>query len=115
MSSTECPIGFRWVNNFCFAQGTKKKTFVEATVDCQQLGGFLVEPRSDEISFAMKFNDFRPNPFFIGLKDNANNGDFLWQTDNSALSYVDWEEGQPNNWAGEQHCVQITGMSGKQM
>ena len=108
MSSTECPIGFREINGkFCFAKGTKKKTFAEATVDCQQLGGFLVEPRSEEISDVITSFDFRPKPFFIGLK-NANNGIFLWQTDGAALSYEDWEDGQPDNGDGDQqYCVQM--------
>ena len=108
MSSTECPIGFREINGkFCFAKGTKKKTFAEATVDCQQLGGFLVEPRSEEISDVITSFDFRPKPFFIGLKDIAKNGIFHWQTDDAALSYEDWENGQPNNHGGQQHCVKI--------
>ena len=111
MSSTECPSGFQDISGFCFTMGTEKKTFEEATAACQQLGGFLAEPRSEEISNAIKSFAPKHNYFFIGLKDIANNNNnnrtFLWQTDNAALSYEDWENGQPNNHGGQQHCVKI--------
>ena len=108
MSSTECPSGFEEINgDFCFAKGTEKKTFFEAKAACQQLGGFLAEPRSHAISNAITFFDFHQKPFFIGLRDIAYNRNFLWQTDYAALSYKDWEEDQPDNYGAQQKCVQI--------
>ena len=109
MSSTECPVGFKQINgDFCFAKGTEKKNFIEAKAACQQLGGFLAEPRSDEISYVITFFDFQQQPFYIGLRDMDGYRNFHWQTDNAALSYTDWEEGQPDNYRNQQHCVQIT-------
>ena len=44
---------------------------------------------------------------WIGLRDNAQNRNFLWQTNNEALSYTDWDSNgtQPNNAGGDEHCV----------
>ena len=75
MSSTECPHGFRKIDDrFCFAKGNGKKTFEAATKDCENRLGFLAEPRSQVLINAMAFfhHDFRLQPFFIGLKDFNN-------------------------------------------
>ena len=74
---------------------------------CQQLGGFLAEPRSDYISNVITFFDFQ-EPFFIGLREKDGDGDFRWQTDWSTLSYTDWDVGQPDrpeHWPKD--CVTI--------
>ena len=85
------------------------KTFTQATAACQQMGGFLVEPRTEEISKAMRAFNFHVN-LWIGLRDNAKNRNFLWQTNNASLSYTNWDPKgrQPNNLGGNQHCVAIT-------
>ena len=104
MSSSGCPSGFDWNNRHCFRKGTEKKTFEEAKTACEQRGGFLAEPRSEAIVYVItQFFDFHA-PFFIGLQDTAHDGVFRWQTDNAALSFDDWDEGQPDNGG---HCVQV--------
>ena len=109
MYSTECPSGFQEISEFCFKMGTGEKTFDDATKSCQELGGFLAEPRSEELSKAVKYFHQNQN-FFIGLKyngqkDSDGNRIFLWQTDNAALSWKDWDVNQPNNRNGKQYCV----------
>ena len=89
--------------------GTGEKTFDDATKSCQELGGFLAEPRSEELSKAVKYFHQNQN-FFIGLKDsgqkdNDGNRIFVWQTDNATLSWTDWDVNQPNN--GQQLCVKM--------
>ena len=85
------------------------KTFTQATAACQQMGGFLVEPRTEEISKAMRAFNFHVN-LWIGLRDNAKNRNFLWQTNNASLSYTNWDPKgrQPNNLGGNQSCVALT-------
>ena len=110
MSSTECPIGYQEISGgFCFAKGTEEKTFVEATKACRQLGGFLAEPRSEEISDAISLFNFQRKPFFIGLHA-ANNGTFYWLIDQGPLSYEDWEGPTPSFVLEPDtgRCVQIT-------
>ena len=80
---------------------------VEASASCQQMGGFLAEPRSEEMSTALKKIISESAKFWIGIKDSAKNGIFLWQTNNAALSYKDWDVNQPNNNDGQQLCVKM--------
>ena len=87
--------------------GTENKTFDDATNACKELGGFLAEPRSEEINTAVKYFDFKYKQFWIGLRDNLKDRNFHWQTDQSALSYTDWGKNQPNNHGGSQYCVMI--------
>ena len=71
------------------------------------MGGFLAEPRSEAMTIAMKQIEFEHNHPWIGLKDIAKTRNFLWPTDNAALSYKNWGKRQPNNWQGNQHCVAL--------
>ena len=82
----------------------------EASASCQQMGGFLAEPRSEAMTTAMKQIRFQHNHPWIGLKDNnSKDRRFLWQTNYEALSYENWDVGQPNNlWSPHgQHCVAL--------
>ena len=110
LSPTACPSGFQKIEDFCFAKNNEEKTFTEATSACQQLGGYLVEPRSGNISTAVRAFDFQSDHMWIGLRDTAQNQYvYLWQTDNAALSYTDWDShgSQPNNAGGNQHCAAL--------
>ena len=85
------------MDDFCFAKRNEEKTFAEATASCQQLGGFLAELRSEAMTTAVKTLSFETQFLWMGLKDNAKNRNFLWQTNYAALSYNDWYSDQPNN------------------
>ncbi|CAK9299332.1 unnamed protein product [Gordionus sp. m RMFG-2023] len=41
---------------------------------------------------------------WIGANDRAKEGTFVWNADNTALTYTNWAQNQPNNEA-EQDCV----------
>ena len=83
--------------------GTNQKNFNDARSSCEQLGGFLAEPRSAEVSTAVKTFTFQTEYLWLGLYNME--GTFLWKTDNAELSYTDWEEGRPNDYGGVQDCV----------
>ena len=100
-----CPAGFEEIRGFCFVKGTEEKTFDNATLSCQQLGGFLAEPRSAEASDAVKIFTFQSNYLWIGLHDQDMEGNFRWQTDGAELSYTNWEVNQPNDYGAGQDCV----------
>ena len=71
-----------------------KKTFAEATAACQQLGGFLAEPRSAAMTTAVKTFNFTSDFTWIGIQVISVYG---WLTDNEPLTYNDWFSDQPNN------------------
>ena len=45
-------------------------------------------------------------PVWIGLNDRAAEGIFVW-TDGTPFSFANWAQGEPNNSAGDEDCVQM--------
>jgi hypothetical protein len=45
--------------------------------------------------------------FWIGLNDKTVEGGFAW-TDGVPLSYINWNDGQPDNWYEVEHCIELT-------
>ena len=82
------------------------KTFEEATEACQQMGGFLAEPRSEEVSTALKTLNFTSIWTWIGLRDITEDDTYVWLTDNATLSYTDWYPQEPNS--RHERCVGIS-------
>ena len=108
--ATACPKGFQEIGPSCFVMGPGEKMFEDATEACQQLGGFLAEPRSAELTTAMKSFDFK-DFLWIGLKANSDRK-FHWLSDNAMLSYTNWGLHQPNDYHKGQHCVLFTVITG---
>ena len=71
------------------------------------MGGFLVEPRSEEITNAVKTFTFN-GLLWMGLNDIGKNRTFTWQTNRATLSYTNWASKQPDNDKGNEHCVAVT-------
>ena len=42
---------------------------------------------------------------WIGLNDIANEGSFVYNSDQSSISWANWRDSQPNNVGGGQDCV----------
>ena len=113
VSSTECPRGFEDVRGFCFMMGTVKKSHEEATASCQNLGGFLAEPRSEAINTAVKSFNFSSD-YWIGIiyhaarKCHDPRKCYCWQTDKAALEYTNWDTFQPTHHDTIPQCGMIT-------
>ena len=45
---------------------------------------------------------------YLGLSDEANEGQFLWESDYSKLDYSNWDAGEPSNKINED-CVLLYG------
>ena len=44
---------------------------------------------------------------WIGATDVAEEGNFIWTSDNSTVSFVNWYPGEPNNDFNNEDCVTI--------
>ncbi|XP_062599603.1 perlucin-like [Saccostrea cucullata] len=44
--------------------------------------------------------------FWIGATDIDNEGTFTWNR-HTNVTFSNWRNNQPNNWGGNQHCVEI--------
>ena len=43
---------------------------------------------------------------WIGLDDIVTEGDYMW-TDGSPLAYTNWRNNEPNNFGGNEDCVEF--------
>ena len=102
LHSTACPSGFQNIDGYCLKIGNGTKSFDEAKVACQDMGGFMAEPRTEEIQTAMKRLTFDSPYLWIGLREDSW---YKWETDGEALTFAAWDAGQPNNYGGNQDCA----------
>ena len=52
-------------------------------------------------------------PYWIGLRESAVPGHFIWQHSSKPLTWSNWKKGEPNNESNE-HCVSMYGLDGLQ-
>ncbi len=80
-------------------------TWANANTIAQNNGGYLASINSaDENQFLS--NMLTIQSAWIGLNDIENEGHFEWSS-GEPVSYTNWYPGQPNNYNGTQHCVEI--------
>ncbi len=78
-------------------------TWNDANAICQQNGGYLASINSAEENQFLA-NILTIQSAWIGL--HRSNGSFEW-SDGSPVNYNNWYPGQPNNYNGSQHCVEM--------
>ena len=85
-----------------------KKTFAEATKFCNNLGQKLFEPKSLEVN--NEVNKLAKAQgvtwaFWIGINDQINQGNFVYDSSNVPLVYENWNPGEPNGESREDCAV----------
>jgi hypothetical protein len=50
--------------------------------------------------------------FWIGLSTLSTNSGFVW-SDGSPVSYTNWNAGEPNNFLGQENCVEMNAYNSK--
>ena len=84
-------------------------TWAEANNHCKAEGGKLVEIDSEEENTALAEEMTRRGyrSFWMGLTDAVTEGD--WRLASSGLkpSYLNWHQGEPNDWSNED-CARFT-------
>merc|ERR1719348_97925 len=98
--TVNCPVG--WIDSVegCFFFNFEKDlTWREAQIDCQNLGGFLAEPKTGEqqsLLTSMAYveqSQIGVNSWWIGLTDQGHENRWIWQHS--------VEDVTVNNWAPE--------------
>ena len=88
------------------------KTYDDARANCEAMGRKLPEPKSAEeddeiVELAKSYN---MDAFWIGVDDLAEEGVFKYESDESPVTYTDWQPGMPDNYDNNEHCVEISGL-----
>ena len=85
-----------------------EQTWAGGRERCAQLfAADLVEIESGVVNaFVLQSARVGPPSWWIGLNDLAVEGTFVWP-DGSPATYTNWNEGEPNNAGGIEHCVEM--------
>ena len=97
---------------------TEKKNNKDAEADCISKRGKLFEPRNEEHNtFVTRLAEKKGlYGFWIGIHDRKekgkeNEGNFVYESDNKAITWENWRRGQPNNkynkCYGDEDCVEV--------
>ena len=77
------------------------KTWEAAQAEARSRGGNLVTINNAAEEQWLKQTFGEGESFWIGLSDRASEGQFTWAS-GEAVGYTNWEEGEPNNYGGNE-------------
>ncbi|XP_006814537.2 zonadhesin-like [Saccoglossus kowalevskii] len=79
----------------------------EGKESCEAMGCVLAQPKSEQENNAifalLPISGF----YWIGVTDFDHEGRFTYYTDDQDIVYNNWRFGEPNNFNGDQNCVDI--------
>ncbi|XP_063970130.1 macrophage mannose receptor 1-like [Lytechinus pictus] len=110
----QIPLNGKWieiaaVNDVQYYFSTFSANYFNANEYCRQIGGHLAQLKTSTIYSAVRDHFLRMgvNSFVFGLDDLMKEGEFRW-ADGTLLSetgYSQWNPGNPDNYLGNEHCV----------
>ncbi|XP_071126641.1 collectin-11-like isoform X1 [Mytilus edulis] len=107
----DCSHGWvKFMHSCYYFEFSNKKTWSAAKDDCRRKGGFLVKvDDAVENWFLKSFVKSNTNSpaVWIGANDINREYNFVWDLDNSGLTYTAWSRGEPNNKYNSEDCVQM--------
>ncbi|XP_049608624.1 galactose-specific lectin nattectin [Syngnathus scovelli] len=107
----ECPAGWVRLEDRCFIYRDNALNFTTAEGMCNNAGGTLATI-SNSVENALAFqlvrdaNNGSVVDTWIGLHDGITEGKFV-RTDGSKSKFFDFRANQPDNFAGNEDCVEI--------
>ncbi|XP_022088561.1 lymphocyte antigen 75-like [Acanthaster planci] len=118
-SSQDCASGWTGYGQRCFKavefdQGSDAADWDEANRVCTNFGGHLASfHHPDEEAFLVKNLKLNlKRRFWIGLNDQRNEGGYRW-SDGTPVQYTNWAPGEPNDYGGQEECVETDLKGGK--
>ena len=107
-----CDDGWQAFGNSCYKMTVETKTWNEAEKDCEKSGAHLASIHSaEEQAFVTKLHD-PTRKHYIWLGGMRDGGSFKWK-DGSAFNYQNWDRGQPNDWRGNEDCMELYSAPGQ--
>ncbi|KAM4564436.1 type-2 ice-structuring protein-like isoform 1-T1 [Fundulus diaphanus] len=107
---SSCPPGWSPINNRCFRYVSEPMTWAKAERHCLSMGANLasVHDTSEyhQVQFLITMATDKSGVTWIGGTNAQETSIWLW-TDGSPLHYTNWCRGEPSNYGGKQHCLQM--------
>ncbi|KAG9347148.1 hypothetical protein JZ751_006075, partial [Albula glossodonta] len=106
----DCPRGWDIFGSRCFKFVQTFRSWIAAEQYCLRFEGNLASVHSaDEYNFLqqiiLRYTNELP-PTWIGGYDAVQEGVWLW-SDGSKFDFSSWNAGEPNNFLGNEHCIQM--------
>ncbi|CAC5386975.1 unnamed protein product [Mytilus coruscus] len=108
--SLTCSIDWvQFMGSCYYFQFKDDKPWDAAKDDCHGKGGFLVKIDNAVENWFLKTYIKTDSPYsvWIGAHDSQQESNFIWESDNSALTYTDWHQGEPSNRYNNENCVHM--------
>uniref|UniRef100_UPI0037E74543 lactose-binding lectin l-2-like n=1 Tax=Semicossyphus pulcher TaxID=241346 RepID=UPI0037E74543 len=108
LQNVGCPMFWFNFNGRCYKYVSTRMSWADAELNCVSQSANLVSIHSlEEQNFVKNLiKNFDPAQGFtwIGLSDLHKEGYWMW-SDGSAVDFLYWQVGEPNNAGGHNHCV----------
>ncbi|XP_033107417.1 macrophage mannose receptor 1-like isoform X2 [Anneissia japonica] len=108
-----CPGSEGWIryDNYCYyfskASGSGRLSWQEADGYCHVHNGKLASIHNEpEMNFINDNTDITISSYWIGLREYEIRGVYTW-SDSTPFDYVNWAPGEPNDFNGEEQCVEL--------
>nr|XP_006823023.1 PREDICTED: zonadhesin-like isoform X1 [Saccoglossus kowalevskii]XP_006823024.1 PREDICTED: zonadhesin-like isoform X2 [Saccoglossus kowalevskii] len=89
-------------------------TWYEAKARCEANGWELAQPRNQaQMDAMMQLYMIYAGFHWIGVTDVDEEMNFVYCSDGKTITYKNWDDGEPNNENGIEHCVEVWKLAGK--
>ncbi|XP_071126788.1 uncharacterized protein [Mytilus edulis] len=111
-------INWTFYNNNCYivmdGSGNNAKTWREARQVCQGYGADLVSIGSmlEQLFVQYQASNISSYTLWTGFSEIDNEFGYKW-SDGTVPSYINWNPGEPNDYAGAEDCVELMVFNGK--
>ncbi|XP_010863392.2 galactose-specific lectin nattectin-like [Esox lucius] len=109
-SPKPCPTGWHAHGPKCYVYVPFKTTWPDAERNCLILGGNLASVHGPHqyrfLLSVIEKSGKKDQRTWVGANDAIQEGLWLW-SDGSRFKYHNWSEGQPSNYKGQEHCMEM--------
>merc|ERR1712110_580794 len=101
-----CPDIIGWIpaGESCYRTSPEPMNWFKAQQYCAENQGYLAEISSEDETELSKLFLETDTVYWIGLSDNADYGNWIWQHSFHPVQYTNWEKSQPD-FLGREHCA----------
>ncbi|XP_078392781.1 C-type lectin domain family 17, member A-like [Cetorhinus maximus] len=106
-SESLCPSGWNDHNLHCYRFSTEGGNWDSAKRQCESQNSHLIIINTEQEQKSIKNNR---GTYWIGLTNRESERHWKW-VDGTPVSFTRWDQGEPNNWYGNENCAVIRSAS----
>ncbi|XP_056001053.1 perlucin-like protein isoform X2 [Ostrea edulis] len=110
-----CPQSWKSYNNSCYKLFLSKESWSDAQVRCSSYGSVLAEiTTAEENAFIVNTMLHNASTISVGVwaggTDARKEGEWIWWSTNTTMSFINWRDNQPDNWSATEgeHCLEMS-------